>query len=100
MMDYRMKQSIFNALKKLIESAPKVNPNIGATDITMQELKIWIDYINSVMDISYNFTKGQDFLWHKTLVERAASNNNKTYIQRVYEINDIILDLARSVMQY
>lgn len=101
-MDYQIKETVVKALIKLVESAPKLQPRQGVSqinDITPQEFWTWHNYIKSVFKISYDYTGLIDFLQEEVQIMQLASNSSASFIQRVYSINDVILNLSRKILQ-
>lgn len=97
-MDFQMKDTVVNSLIRVVENAPKI-AYYSNGDITDKDFLTWRSYVNAVLDISYEYTKLVEFLQYKQTIENISSNNTLPFIRRVYEINDVILNLAKMLLQ-
>lgn len=107
-MDYQRKQIIVQALIKLVQSSPEVQPQISSPyflgdpnhDILMQEFNIWINYVNDVLKVTYDYTGLETVLVVQMNIMRFSSQNELLYKQRVFQIKNEILGLTQTILQY
>lgn len=110
-MNNERKQIIVQALIKLVQSAPKVQSpvqtpvqdfylqGIQNQDVSAPLFNAWIDYVNSVLDVTYEYT-GLNHVLEIKMNVTLLSTQNELYIQRIFKINDQILSLAQMLLQY
>lgn len=106
--NYQNKQFVIDTLLKLADSSPvrKNYPNniYGAArnnyDISQQELNIWINYINSMLDILSNYTNPTNISLVKEQITNIASQNNLTCAVRALNIERELLNQAQSILRY
>lgn len=106
-MNNERKKMIVQALIKLVQTAPEVQfpispiypQGIQNQDVSAPQFNAWIDYVNSVLDVTYEYTGLNHVLEIKMSVLQ-LSTQNKLYMQRIYEIKDQILGLAQVILQY
>ena len=106
-MDYQRKQIIVQALIKLVQSSPEVRPQMSSPyfsgnqnhDILMQEFNIWLNYVNSVLEVTYDYTGLNIVLVVQMNIMRLSSQNQLLYKQRVLQINNEILGLMQAILQ-
>lgn len=66
----------------------------------MQEFDTWLNYVNSILKISYDHM-GLDIIMTANLkIMQIASQNEIYYIQRVEQIKNQIINLAQGILQY
>ena len=111
-MNYHNKQMIVNELIKVVDSSPTKlfpskhlypggnlypgqNPTYG---VSTQELDIWVNYVNSVLDISYQYANFPMILSAKSTILQIYGDNRMSCIERVMQIERIILNLAQSIL--
>lgn len=107
-MDYQRKQIIVEALIKVVQSSPEMQLQINSSvffenqgpDISMQEFNIWINYVNSVLKITFDYTGLNCVLVAQMNIMRLASQNELPYRQRVFQIKNEILGLTQEILQY
>lgn len=107
-MDYQRKQIIVEALIKLVQSSPEMQLQINSScffenqspDISMQEFNIWINYVNSVLKITFDYTGLNSVLVAQMNIMRLVSQNELPYRQRVFQIKNAILSLTQEILQY
>lgn len=106
-MNNERKQVIVQALIKLVQSAPEVQfpkstfypQGIQKQDVSAPQFNAWIDYVNSVLDVTYEYT-GLNYVLEIKVNVLKLSTQNKLYIHRIYEIKDQILSFAQVILQY
>lgn len=107
-MNVQNKQLIIKAIIKVINSAPTLYPqnNINYTqssqrnDITLNELNIWVNYANQILDISYQSIPLDIILTTEIEISQVSSQGIGSYLNRVERIKGILLNLAQIIMQY
>ncbi len=110
MMNYQTqsKQMVVDALLKVVKAAPtsqiqapyfypvRTQPHT----ISLQEFNTWLNYVNSILDISYSHTGFNNIQVAKLKVLHITSQNNMTYMDMIVQIKDVILNLAQEILQY
>ena len=108
-MNYREKNMIVDSLLKLVRSSPskkllsKKNGTYQTNQkdaLSYQELNIWVNYVNSVLDVLYEFAPIDIILQTKIKVTTTACQEKLDYFQRAIEIERIILNLAKTIVNY
>lgn len=107
-MDYQSKQMVINALVKVINAAPKSYLQRSYShpiecqnrDVSMQEFNIWMNYVNQVMDISYNHIELNAILMTKITISQLSSQYGVSNTQRIEQIKQELLNLAQIITQY
>ena len=105
---YQSKQMVVDALLKVVNAAPNSQlqtayysyylPQNQPRPISNQDFTTWINYVNSILDISYNHTGLNDILSTKINVSQIAIQNDVLYEQRIERIKYEILNLARGIL--
>ena len=110
-MNYERKQIIVQALIKLVQSAPETqmqaqtqtfnlySQNSQNFQISQQAYKIWLDYVYSVLDTTYEYT-GSNRILEKKMYIIQLSNQVTSYAQVIAQIKNVILGLAQEILQY
>lgn len=80
------------SLVKVIESAP-----VGMYTESMY--KIWLDYVNSVLDITHNHLENTAILETKIAVLRISIMNDVPYDLKIKYIRLNLCNLARSLIE-
>ena len=99
------KQMVINTIIKLVDSSPskKFRSYMNQPtnyEITQPELSIWLNYINSTLDVLYGYS-GLSMLYSvKAQIMGIASQGNLPNIQRVLDIERVLLDLSRDILRY
>lgn len=108
MISYQSKQIVIDALIKVINAAPGVYSQrkylypqtCQNSDVSMQEFNTWLDYANQIIDISYNHIGYNAILTTKIKIGQLASQYGISFIQRVDQIKQELLNLAQLILQY
>ena len=105
---YQSKQMIVDALLKVVNAAPNSQmlatyyssylPQNQPRTISDQDFTTWLNYVNSILDISYNHTGLNNFLSAKIHTSQISLQNNVSYEQRIERIKYEILNLAREIL--
>ena len=103
--NYQNKQFLLDTLMKLADSSPvnKTYPNnMGGNnyDISQQELDIWINYINSVLDILSGYINPTEISLIKEQIRNIACQSELTYAVRALNIERGLLNLAQNILRY
>lgn len=106
-MNYERKQIIVKAFINLLQSSPIIQQRIGIPnygnyqniDISKQEFDIWMNYVYSVLDVTYQYTGLYDVTLTKMNITSLSMQNELSYKQRIIEINDEINVLAQKILQ-
>lgn len=106
--NYQNKQFAIDTLIKLADSSPVKKAylnNIYGTsrnryDISQQELNIWIDYINSVLDILSGYINQAEISLIKTQIRNILSQNGLTYAMYALNVERELLNFAQNILQY
>lgn len=102
---YQSKQMVVDALLKVVNAAPNSQmqlpnyfvPNQPHT-ISNQDFITWLNYANSILDISYNHTGLNSILSAKINISQISIQNGMSYEQRIERIKYEILNLARGIL--
>lgn len=102
------KQFVLDTLMKLADSSPvnKIHPNniySGAKnnyDISQQEFIIWLNYINSVLEILSNYINPAELSLIKLQISNIASQNESPFAMRALNIERELLNLAQNILRY
>lgn len=100
------KQMAIDALIKLVESAPSIHSQVVGLpyqqsqryDVSVQEFNNWLDYINSILDITFSYTDFDYIYIVKTRILQISFQNEITFVQRIEQIKSEILNLARRMI--
>lgn len=106
--NYQSKQFAIDTLIKLADSSPvkKTYPNNiygkqkNCYDISQQELNIWINYINSVLDILSGHVNQTEISMIKMQIRNVAAHNELTCAMRALNIERELLNLTQRILQY
>ncbi|MBD5532979.1 MAG: hypothetical protein HDQ98_12430 [Lachnospiraceae bacterium] len=99
------RQMALDALFKLLKAAPIKSSeysNYGqyqSLDISKLEFDTWLNYVDSILQISYNHLGLGIIMATRLNIEQIASQNEIFYIYRVEQIKNQILNLAHSILQ-
>lgn len=96
-----IKQSVVDALFKVINSAPSLQYNYYGTqvDVSQQEFEIWMNYAIQTLDISFNYTGIYTILSTKNIVFQLACNNIP-YVNRINQIKLELHNLIQTITVY
>ena len=102
------KQMVIDALQKLVDAAPGIQLQGVAFqyqltqryDVSVQEFNNWLDYVISILDITFNYTELNNIILAKMRILQISSQNEMSYVQRIDQIKYEILGLARSLIYY
>lgn len=101
---YQSKQMVVDALLKVVNAAPNSQMQIHCYyyypnhPISDQDFTTWLNYANSILDISYNHTGLNDILSTKVNISQIALQNNVPYEQRIERIKYELINLARGIL--
>lgn len=103
--NYQNKQFVIDTLVKLADSSPvkKTHPNSitgSSYDISQQELDIWINYVNSVLDILSGYINPMEIYLIKNQIRNIASQNESICAMRALNIERELLNLAQTILRY
>ena len=104
-MNDRGKRMMVDTIIKLVDSSPskKFRSYTGqpmSWEITQPELNIWVNYINSTLDILSGYAGLAIISSAKMQVVSIASQGNVSGLQRVVDIERLLLDLALNMLRY
>lgn len=106
---YQSKQMVVDALLKVVSAAPSsqikapyyyayyLAQNQPRT-ISNQDFSTWLNYVNSILDVSYNHTGLKNVLSAKVNISQISLRSDMPYEQRIERINNEILNLARGIL--
>ena len=111
-MNYQSKQMVARELIKVANSAPELYSrnrwygyNNNSTfqsqniDISLQEFRIWRNYVDNVLDISYDYIKFDAILSTKLKVSQLSSQYGVSNTYRIGQIKSELLNLAQLILQ-
>lgn len=110
-------QMAIDAIYKVINSAPKIctstlypnNTNYANNDISPQQFVNWMNYLYSILDISYQNLGLYDFMMVKNnimqIVKQSDPNNpyaqyKMPYLQLINLINDELFRFVQYLLRY
>lgn len=107
-MNYKGKKMMIDSLTKLVESSParkkspytpyiQWNQMLG---VTQQEYDTWINYVNGVLDILYDYAGLEIIALTKIKIAKIPIQNNSTYYQYAFLVERELLDLAQNILSY
>ena len=108
-MNNQSKQMVIDAIIKVISAAP--NPysynnyyygyfqTYQSSDVSEQQFNTWINYVNQVLDISYQHIGLNVILLTQGKLVRLSSQRI-SYVQRIEQINQELLKLTQTILQY
>lgn len=118
-MKNQSKQMVIGALMNVINAAPilhsqrnymnrqayqisnwsnqELYPN---NDISKLEFDTWIDYVNQILDISYNHIGLNDVLSTKMMICQLASQYGLSNMQRIDQTKQELIKLVQIILQY
>lgn len=109
-MNDQSKHMTINAIMQVINAAPKLNapmyPYNNYTspqmhnDISARECNIWIDYVNQVLDISYNHIGINDILSTKITICQISAQNGVSNVSRIEQVKQELFKLIQVILQY
>ncbi|MDE7220530.1 MAG: hypothetical protein K2O45_13075 [Oscillospiraceae bacterium] len=107
-MNYQNKQFVIDTLMKLADSSPvkKTYPSSiynsarNSYDISQHELDIWVNYVNSVLDILSSYINQTELSLIKLQIRNIASQNELTSAMRALNIERELLNLAQNILRY
>lgn len=107
-MNNQSKQMVMDALFKVINSAPALYsqknylyPQTYQTyDVSMQEFKTWVNYVNQILDISYNYLGLNIIMSTKMMISQLVSQYEVSNIQRIDQIKQELIKLTQAILQY
>ena len=68
-------------------------------DDSQQRFNIWMQYVESVLDISYQYSHLNEIMMSRIQIQQIAAQDELPYMQRVSQIKNAILDLARVIAE-
>lgn len=105
-MNDRGKQMVIETIFKLVDASPSKKDRSlyirekFSLEITQQELDIWVKYINSTLDVLYGYAGLAIIFSTKMQVLNITLQGNISNMQRVLDIERILLDLAQNILRY
>lgn len=108
MINYQSKQIVIDALIKVINAAPGLYSQrkypypqtYQNSDVSMQEFNTWRDYADQILDISYNHIGHNAILTTKIAIGQISSQYGVSFMQRIDQIKQELLNLAQLILQY
>lgn len=106
--NHQKRQFVIDTLINLADSSPVKknyrNSIYGTShnryDISQQELNIWIEYINSVLDILSDYITQAEITLIKTQIRNIVSQNGSTYAMYALNIERELLNFAQNILRY
>lgn len=107
-MNNQSKQMVMDALFKVINSAPALYsqrnylyPQTHQTnDVSTQEFNTWVNYVNQILDISYNYVSLNIIMSTKMMISQLVSQYEVSNIQRIDQIKQELIKLTQAILQY
>ena len=106
--NYQNKQFVLDTIFKLVDSSPVKKTFLGNSyskgknryDISQRELNIWINYIDSVLDILSGYVNPTEISSIKAQIRNIASQNELTCAMRALNIERELLNMAQNIIRY
>ena len=103
-MSYSSKQFVIDKLIELVDSSPtkKIYSRdvYNRYDISQQELDIWVDYVNSVLDILSVYIDPTELRLTKMSIYNLSTQNHEICTMRALKIEKELLNLARRILKH
>jgi hypothetical protein len=107
MITLQEKKVIIDGLIKVVNSSPTRQLIAGKAidpgkklEISQQELSIWANYVNSVLDVFYDLSPLSAILNTKIETMSIANQVNIDCINRAFQIENKLLNLAKIIADY
>lgn len=98
MLDQRIKQTIIDALMKVVDGAPTRNYTAYQYGITQASFDIWMNYVNSTMNITARYIDMNLCISFQNRIQQITFQNTTDYAAKINSICQILLDLARQII--
>lgn len=107
-MNNQSKKMVMDALFKVINSAPALYsqrnylyPQTYQTnDVSTQEFNTWVNYVNQILDISYDYVGLNIIMSTKMMISQLVSQYGVSNIQRIDQIKQELIKLTQAILQY
>lgn len=107
-MNYQGKKMMIDSLIKLVESSPvrKKSPYTQYLhwnqiyEVTQQEYDIWINYVNGVLDVLYEYAELGIIALTKISIAKVRIQNNSTYYNCTLLVEQKLMNLAKELLNY
>ena len=107
-MNNQSKQMVMDALFKVINSAPALYsqrnylypPTYQTNDVSTQEFNTWVNYVNQILDISYDYVGLNIIMSTKMMINQLVSRYGVSNIQRIDQIKQELIKLTQAILQY
>lgn len=111
MMELKNKHMVVDALIKVVDASPIPRYKLPtynyaytsgqqSYNISIQEFGVWLNYVNSVLNISYQYTGLALVLATQKEVLNISNNSQLSIAERTLQIEHIILNLAQTILHY
>ena len=107
-MNNQSKQMVMDALFKVINSAPTLYSQRNylypqtyqKNDVSTQEFNTWVNYVNQILDISYDHVGLNIIMSTKMMISQLVSQYGVSNIQRIAQIKQELIKLTQAILQY
>lgn len=100
-LDPQIKQTVVEALIKVVENAPTIisasNGNLS-NSIAQSRFDIWMNYVNSILRITSRYVDASLCFTVRNNIQNIATQSGLDYATRTNDICQIILDFARKIL--
>ena len=104
----KSKKMVIDALIKVVNAAPNSQMQAAyysnyfaqnqSRPISYQDFITWLNYAQSILDISHNHTGIDDILSTRVNISQISLQNNVPYEQRIERIKYELLNLAQRIL--
>lgn len=98
MMDQRIKNTIIDAIMNVIKSAPTQNPAIHQHGIDQGYFNIWLNYVNSTMQITSRHIEINLYLTVQNNIQQVVLQQGTDYASKIDSICNILLNFIQTII--
>lgn len=109
-MEFKNKHMVVDALIKVVDASPVQSKSTTVYsdynnypqryNISMQEFSVWMNYVNSVLNVAYQYTGIPLILTTQQEILAVSNNYQASFAERTLQIERIILNLAQTILHY
>lgn len=98
MMDQRIKNTIIDAIMNVIKSAPTQNPAIRQHGINQRNFDIWLNYVNSTMQITSRHIEINLYLTVQNNIQQVVLQQGADYTSKIDTICKILFNFIQNII--
>lgn len=107
-MRHEIKKILFDALMNVIDDSPTLKKNTGylrngiahniELNVTQDEFNVWVDYMFSTLKIVSQHIEAYVYETARNQIQRIIENSDTLLANKILEIDKILLNLARNIV--